>query len=74
MMIALSKYENEMKNYLERATLLAPCTIITSANPIVSLTVPGALEADMKQAGVYTLFGPNFDKDTICEKSSADAC
>ena len=74
MMIALSKYENEMKNYLERAILLAPCTIIANANPIVSLTVPGVLEEEMKKAGVYALFGPNYDKEVICEKSSADAC
>ena len=74
MMIALSKYETEMKNYLDRAILMAPCTIVVNANPIESLKAPGVLEAEMKKAGIYALFGPNFDKDEICEKSSAEAC
>ena len=73
----MSKYETELKNYLERAILLAPCTIITNSNPIASFKVPGALEEEMKKADVYAVFGPNFnkyDKDTICAKVSEDAC
>ena len=63
-----------MKNYLERAILMAPCTIVANANPIENLTVPGVLEAEMKKAGIYALFGPNFSPIAICEKSSAEAC
>lgn len=37
MLIGLSKYEEELKWYLNRATLLAPCTLLGDA----AITIPG---------------------------------
>ena len=34
MEIALSKYESELKNYLNRVILMAPCTVVDNTMPI----------------------------------------
>ena len=56
MMIALSKYEQEMKNYLDKVTLMAPCYTFGP-----TLAIPPDMMSEMKKAGVYAFNGPNFD-------------
>ena len=48
MMIALTKYEQEMKDYLNKVTLLAPCYTF-SEDPWLPLD----FEAEANKAGVY---------------------
>lgn len=71
MLIALTKYEEELAKHLEKITLLAPCTLLD--NPVVikpePLTAPGSLKAELKKAGINAYFGPNWDYDAICAVS-----
>ena len=73
MEIALSKYDSELKNYLNRAILLAPCTVSDNSTTLPNFE-PGVLYDEMVKAGVYASFGPNFNTDAVCEKSSEEAC
>ena len=68
--IALSKFEVELSIYVEKAIFLAPCNIVLGDDTIE----PGLFEDELKKAGVYALFGPNFNTDKICELSSEAAC
>ena len=45
MMIALSKFEEELREYVQKAIFLAPCTTMgnMTARPFESLSAPGAL-------------------------------
>ena len=69
MMIALSKYEQEMKDYLDKVTLMAPCYTWSIDPPL-----PLDLETEMKKAGVYAFNGPNFDLVRICATLSEEYC
>lgn len=76
MMIALTKFEQELLNYVEKVNFLAPCSVLgpNALSFIEGLKTPGTIKAELGKAGVYALFGPNFSSEVICEKSSADAC
>ena len=69
MMIALSKYEQEMKDYLDKVTLMAPCYTFGPA-----LALPLDFKPEMKKTGVYALNGPNFDLTRICADLNEVAC
>ena len=48
MMIALTKFEEELREYVAKAIFLAPCTTMgnMTARPFESLSVPGALMSE----------------------------
>ena len=65
MLVALSLFEEELINYLAKVVLIAPCYIF---GPEVIL--PMDLMSDMKTAGVYGIFDPNWDLTRICDNAS----
>ena len=58
-----------MKNYLAKVTLIAPCYVF---GPEVIL--PMDLMSDMKTAGVYAFFDPNWDLTRICDNVNELNC
>lgn len=48
MMIALSKFEEELREYVAKAIFLAPCTTMgyMAARPFESLSAPGAVMSE----------------------------
>ena len=69
MMVALSKYEQEMKDYLDKVILMAPCYTFSE-----TLALPLDLGPEVNKAGVYAYNGPNFDIARICETVSEQYC
>ena len=76
MMIALTKYEDQLQTLLDKVVLMAPCTTMgpVSARPFESFSANGVLKTELEKAGVNAIFGPNWDLDTICANSSVDVC
>ena len=69
MMIALTKYEQEMKNYLDKAILMAPCYTFST-----QVGLPPEMVTEIKTAGAYAFNGPNFDIDLLCAAISEQNC
>jgi len=74
MLMALPKFEAQLKDYLNKVVLLAPCMFLSEEG----YTMLGAEEVgyytnEMKKAGVYALKGPNWDMIQIKEQASAEA-
>jgi len=76
MMIAMSKFEQDLAQYVEKVNFLGPCMTLgpNMLKPTADLLAPGALKAEFKKAGVSAYFGPNWDFDAICENSSQETC
>lgn len=76
MLVALSKFEAFLAQFIEKITLLAPCMLfdpsILKAFP--TLQTPGTTREEFNKAGVFAYFGPNWDAEKICAESSAEAC
>ena len=73
MQVALSKYEDELSQYIHRAVLLAPCGYLTLGQ---ELDEPDLSQKSMnnvgklRDIGVYATNGPHWERDlqTICDK------
>ena len=69
MMVALSKYEQDMKDYLEKVILMAPCYTFGEI-----AAMPLDIDTELKKAGIYAFNGPNFDLDRLCATLSEEYC
>ena len=69
MMAALTKYEQEMKDYLNKVTLMAPCYTFSPA-----IALPVEMVTEMNNAGVYAVNGPNADVEALCATISDPYC
>ena len=79
MTVALTKYEDELSNYLEKVVYLTPCTIGlgTSLEPDLS---EQSMNLDSKmlreEVGIYAVPSPTWETDKVgmCEEGSAAGC
>lgn len=79
MTVALTKYEDELSNYLEKIVYFTPCTIGlgTSLEPDLS---EQSMNLETKwlreELGIYAVPSPTWETDKVrmCEKGSAAVC
>ena len=69
MMAALTKYEQEMKDYLDKVTLMAPCYTFSPG-----IAIPIEMVIEMYSVGVYAVNGPNADLEVLCATISDPYC
>ena len=70
MFVALTKYEDELSQYLEKAVLLTPCTIIgANTEPDLSEGAMNSVQWFREELGIQAMVGPTWDDDVekICE-------
>ena len=72
MIVALTQFEDELSNYLEKVVLLTPCTIGIGKSLVPDLSESGMnLDSKMirEELGVYAIPSPTWevDKIKICE-------
>ena len=69
MQVALTKYEDELSQYINRVILLAPCQILGYGNEIDLSEDSMNVVGEYTSIGVYAWYGPNWDQDvdTLCE-------
>jgi len=75
MLIALTKYETELSNYIHRAILLGPCHEVHEDGAELDLS-DEAIDMTgyqyIRDMGVYAVAGPTWEDDlqTICDNVS----
>jgi len=78
MLIGLSKFEEELKGYLNKAILISPCTFLDDSQINVpgfeSLLAPNRMLDETAKLGVYAFNGPNWDVEAICKDGPEDLC
>ena len=72
MQVALSKYEDELSNYIHRAILMAPCVYLNLGPDTDEIDISEQSMNSIgweRELGVYAYNGPNWDRDVevICE-------
>ena len=76
MLVALTKYESELIQWLNSAVLLTPCTIAgTASEPDLSYASTVYVDIE-REYGVYAKVGPTWedDLDTLCTSFGWDNC
>lgn len=64
MVIALTKFEDEIATYINKAVMMAPCFISDLAYAFGGLsTIPGFWPGAFNPLGIYVLNGPNWEND-----------
>ena len=73
--VALSKYESELENYLERAILLAPCFGV-SGDELAKRLYADYFVNEMKKLDIYATNSSTWEADVvkICAESTEDLC
>ena len=79
MIVALTKFEDELSNYLEKVVLLTPCTIGIGESLEPDLSEQSMnLDSKMlrEEVGIYAVPSPTWETDKVrmCEKGSAAVC
>ena len=66
MIVALTQFEDELSNYLEKVVLLTPCTIGIGSSLVPDLSESGMnLDTRMirEELGVYAVPSPTWEED-----------
>ena len=76
--VALSKYESELSQYLNRVVLMAPCAYLTLGEDTDEIDISQESMESIgweRELGVYSTNGPNWERDLeiICE-NRPDEC
>ena len=77
MQAALSKYDSDMSEYLNRAVLIAPCVWLGRENGEIDLSEENMNSIGwQRELGIYAINGPNWERDLakICANRSEKEC
>lgn len=76
MIVALTKYETELTQWLHRSILIAPCTIEGDSDETNDNWYTRAMVSLERENGVYAYLGPTWDTDieVLCDLVGWSEC